>query len=102
MNDPIEKHVVSLELARALKEKGFSQNTSFSFFKLPSYPGFPLWETNGKGDLEKVYAEEISEIISSPLATELGEKLPPYVPYNGKTFWIWAGRNSVSVPSSCP
>ena len=78
----LEQQVVSLELAKRLKELGFEQNGVFGYYKkndeivVAMNPEIDIWYDG----------QDIGELICSAYTVaELGEKLPKRIRFNGKT-----------------
>lgn len=68
--DGIEKYVVSLELARKLKDAGFPQETEF--YWIETTQGWRVIRNPPEFIKEKM----VPDIIAAPLASEIGERLP--------------------------
>ena len=74
----IENHVVSLELAKQLKEVGYPQE---SLFYWKNYRGVreDAWELSQKNDPGLLSFSQ----YAAPLASELGEELPDQIERHG-------------------
>ena len=83
----IEKHCVSLELSKKLKELGVPQKSEFYWLR-GADPKEGIWTIVHKQIMEDVIYDKRNLPTSAYLASELGEMLPNYIniPYkNGKT-----------------
>lgn len=91
-----EDQVVSLELARALKETGWPQEGSEFYWVdclhgIPAIRGWHLrWSPNEGGHKEGSFLNALlksGEAVAAPTANELGESLKPFVLFSDRDGW---------------
>lgn len=70
----LEQHVVSLELAKQLKESGYPQKSLFYWREWVADGVSEIKTTDGDEDLNDGLG--VVKLYSAPLASELGEQLP--------------------------
>ena len=83
----LEKHVVSLDLALALRENGYPQeNALFYWYRQEEYYGAGMLQPAGEPFLDRYEAEPsfpIKRLAAAPLASELMDLLPKSCPKHG-------------------
>jgi hypothetical protein len=94
---PLEKQVVSLELAKRLKELGVKQESLFFWMSIKDDDGKDCWAVK-YGPLETFYGIPVDENISAFTVAELGEMLPYCIEKNGETFYFGTGKGKKLVP----
>lgn len=99
----MEKHVVSLEIAKKLKEMRWEKETNYSFTN--------LYRVDGKFDLVNITKKQCRGklVYAAPLATEILEELPKWWKHDrgqmleiiysdGDVYWV----NYTDYTGSCP
>lgn len=81
----MKNHVVSLEIAKQLKEAGWDKKTTFCWLEIDDEWILDLY-ANDK------YNDVYTSIIPAPLATEILEELPDKITLNTRTHWLWIGK----------
>lgn len=92
----IEDHVVSLDLARKLKEMGYPQNSSFWWSKdNHDHVGWDVYYIYESLGSQEWFTLNKTQDIAAPLASELGEWLPKFIDpgnepgrFNLYTTWV--------------
>ena len=77
----MEKHCVSLELAKEMKKTGWKKKTEFWWFEDRQYVKFDSkkWKDDFAKDWGLMNFKITDDCISAPLATEILEELPPSI-----------------------
>lgn len=99
----LEKHVVSLDLALALRENGYPQENALFYWSIPK-------PENASNEEERLVLANNCEVelchkwtdwgdkfdrVAAPLASELGEVLPEYIYFQKRgTSWFACYQNS--------
>lgn len=76
---PLQNHVVSLRLAKEMKELGFPQDTLFIYYNVSAVSAEESSKFNLVPQETDLELEPIDEIVAAPLASELGEWLPTWI-----------------------
>lgn len=85
----LQNHVVSLDLAKQLKEAGYPQEgTLFYWAKNPVTQKYDVIYYENRNQLKADFVDDRYDLTAAPLASELGEQLPRVLEIDGEKRWL--------------